>query len=90
MSTIAFVGGGNMARSLIGGLVDAGHPHDAIWVSEPVESQRTALSERFGVNTTESNNEAADVIRAEAPRLDPSGQLGAPDTNRRSCPRRWR
>jgi len=58
MSTIAFVGGGNMARSLIGGLVDAGHPHDAIWVSEPVESQRTALSERFGVNTTESNNEA--------------------------------
>ncbi len=36
---IAFIGGGNMARSLIGGLVAGGHEPDRIWVAEPVGTE---------------------------------------------------
>jgi len=58
MSTIGFVGGGNMAISLIGGLIDAGHPGNSIWVSEPLYPQREALGERFAINITANNIEA--------------------------------
>ena len=39
-SPIAFIGGGNMARSLIGGLIARGTAVDAIRVSEPVDVLR--------------------------------------------------
>jgi pyrroline-5-carboxylate reductase len=48
-STIAFIGGGNMARSLIGGLVARGTPASAIRVAEPVVEVRDALVRDFGV-----------------------------------------
>ncbi|TZF90326.1 pyrroline-5-carboxylate reductase [Cognatilysobacter lacus] len=48
---IAFIGGGNMARSLVGGLVADGRPAASIRVAEPVESLREALSNDFGVQT---------------------------------------
>ncbi|MEO6929829.1 MAG: pyrroline-5-carboxylate reductase, partial [Casimicrobiaceae bacterium] len=48
MSTILFVGGGNMATALIGGIVARGHRADAITVIEPAHSQREALAARFG------------------------------------------
>jgi len=47
---IAFIGGGNMARSLIGGLVARGVPAAAIHVAEPVEALREALAKDFGVS----------------------------------------
>ena len=47
--TIAFIGGGNMARSLVGGLVARGHRPDAIRVAEPVPALREALAADFGV-----------------------------------------
>ena len=47
--TVAFIGGGNMARSLIGGLVARGHARDAIAVADPVEATRDALASDFGV-----------------------------------------
>jgi pyrroline-5-carboxylate reductase len=63
--TIAFIGGGNMARSLIGGLIADGTPADQIRVADPDAGQRETLVERLGVMTTESNSEAitgADVV----------------------------
>jgi len=46
---IAFVGGGNMASALIGGLRRAGRPAASIVVIEPLEAQRRRLAESFGV-----------------------------------------
>ncbi len=48
-STIAFIGGGNMARSLIAGLVRQGHPGNGIHVAEPNQALRDALAADFGV-----------------------------------------
>ena len=62
--TLAFIGGGNMARSLIGGLIAQGLPATQITVSDPVESQRVHLQRDYGVNVT-ANNEiasAAEII----------------------------
>ena len=56
---IAFIGGGNMARSLIGGLIARGMPAPAIHVSEPVETLRDALARDFGVRVFADNAEAA-------------------------------
>jgi pyrroline-5-carboxylate reductase len=47
VSGILFVGGGNMATALIGGIVARGHPANAIAVAEPAAAQREALAARF-------------------------------------------
>ena len=47
--TIAFIGGGNMASALIGGLRRAGRAASDIVVVEPHEAQRTSLEQAFGV-----------------------------------------
>ena len=56
--SIAFIGGGNMARSLIGGLVARGTPASAIRVAEPVAELRAALALDFGVPVFADNAEA--------------------------------
>lgn len=48
-SSIAFIGGGNMAGALIGGLVRTGFAPSRILVVEPFEEQRRKLTEAFGV-----------------------------------------
>jgi pyrroline-5-carboxylate reductase len=57
--TIAFIGGGNMARSLIGGLLRTGTPATSIAVAEPNGEGRAALTADFGVLGFASNIEAA-------------------------------
>jgi pyrroline-5-carboxylate reductase len=57
--TLAFIGGGNMARSLIGGLIAQGLPARQIIVSDPMEAQRQLLATQYGVRVTDSNAEAA-------------------------------
>jgi len=58
-SNIAFIGGGNMARSLVGGLVAAGTPSRTISVSEPQPKLRNSLKEDFGINVHADNISAA-------------------------------
>jgi pyrroline-5-carboxylate reductase len=60
---ISFIGGGNMASSLIGGLIANGHPHEMILVSEPNAEKAAALAARFQIQPVASNEEA--VERAE-------------------------
>jgi pyrroline-5-carboxylate reductase len=47
----AFIGGGNMARSLIGALISAGVDAHSIAVAEPEERPRNALARDFGIAT---------------------------------------
>ena len=46
---IAFIGGGNMASAIIGGLIQQGAPADAFEVVEPFEEARTTLAQSFGI-----------------------------------------
>ena len=62
-SNIAFIGGGNMARSLIGGLVSAGTPSRTISVSEPQLELRNNLQKDFGINVHADNISAATGAR---------------------------
>ena len=48
-ASIAFIGGGNMASALIGGLLRAGRAPAGIAVVEPFEAQRDKLAQQFGV-----------------------------------------
>ncbi|TNE76939.1 MAG: pyrroline-5-carboxylate reductase [Gammaproteobacteria bacterium] len=52
---LTFIGGGNMATSLIGGLVEKGYPANAITVTDPIEESRARLAQQFGVNTSDDN-----------------------------------
>lgn len=53
-SLIAFIGGGNMAGAIMGGLVKAGHSPQSIVVVEPAEAQRDNLLRQYGVRTLPS------------------------------------
>ena len=50
---IAFIGGGNMASALIGGLLAKGHPKGEISVIEVLPEAREKLARQFGVRTVE-------------------------------------
>jgi pyrroline-5-carboxylate reductase len=56
---IAFVGGGQMAGSLIGGLRAAGHPAARLRVAEPDETRAAALRREYGVAVHPSARELA-------------------------------
>ena len=53
---IGFIGGGNMASSLIGGLVSNDYPADKITVADLDADKLRYLNETFGVNTTLDSN----------------------------------
>ena len=55
---IAFIGGGNMAASLIAGLIADGHAPRGLWVAEPDAVRREGLRERFGVQVVADNRDA--------------------------------
>ncbi len=61
---LTFIGGGNMAAAMIGGLVGKGFPGGDIVVAEPVAERRAWLSQQFGVGVEARANQCreADVI----------------------------
>jgi pyrroline-5-carboxylate reductase len=56
--TIAFVGGGHMARSLLAGMLANGVDPTSIRVADPVPALRDALSSDFGVQVFNDNIDA--------------------------------
>lgn len=69
---IAFVGAGNMATSLIGGLLATGHAPDSIMAADPDPAQLTRIG-KLGVRTTQDNvqavADAAVVVLAVKPQV---------------------
>ncbi|MDD1614201.1 MAG: pyrroline-5-carboxylate reductase, partial [Methylococcaceae bacterium] len=62
---IGFIGGGNMASSMISGLIASGHSPQHLWVSDINPDTLKTLAENLNVNTSASNDEiinAVDVI----------------------------
>ncbi len=62
---IAFIGAGNMAASIVGGLTAQGLAPDSITASDPYEESLSRLQQVAAVNTTQNNDEAiagADVV----------------------------
>ncbi len=57
--SITFIGGGNMARSLIAGLIRQGVPAAHIHVAEPVAALRESLAADFGVQVHDNAIDAA-------------------------------
>lgn len=86
--TIAFIGGGNMATSLIGGLQGDNHPGQRTIVVEPDADKRAAMEQRFNVRTqTAAGPELAEAgvwVLAVKPQLLPqvardlAGHVGEP------------
>jgi pyrroline-5-carboxylate reductase len=55
---IGFIGGGNMATSLIGGIASQGDtPVKNLWVFEPNADKAQALAIEFGINVAKDNSE---------------------------------
>ena len=90
---LAFIGGGNMAGALIGGLIKRGVPASHLVVADPSAEQRERLAKSYGVGQTADNAEAvrgAEVVllavkpqqmravaQALAPHLNAPAQQGA-------------
>lgn len=63
--TIAFIGAGNMASAIIGGMLENGYSADNIWVSAPDDDHLQTIRNRFGVSVTTDNRhcaQQADII----------------------------
>ncbi len=59
---IGFIGGGNMASSLISGLIASGHAPELIWVSDINADTRNNLAGSLNVNVTENNDQVINTV----------------------------
>ena len=57
--TLAFIGAGNMSRSIIAGLIQAGYPAERIIAANPSRPKLDELADQFGIRITQNNAEAA-------------------------------
>ena len=63
--TISFIGAGNMASSIIGGLINQGFSGDHIYASDPTTAHLESLQSRYGIHTLSDNHQAilnADIV----------------------------
>ncbi len=78
---IAFIGGGNMASAIIGGLIKQGFPAQNIDVVEPFEEARQKLNQSFGITALPQAgsylNQAALVVWAVKPQIFKEAALAA-------------
>lgn len=86
--SIGFIGGGNMARSLIGGMLAAGHPASRICVADPDPATRERLQQEAGIETHADNQAVVDhcdvvvlavkpqVLKTVATALEPARRPG--------------
>ena len=59
---IAFVGAGNMASSIIGGLLESGHPADLLHAADPLPASLERLRELGPLNLHDSNAAAVEKV----------------------------
>lgn len=59
---IGFIGGGNMASSLISGLIASGHAPEHIWVSDINPETLESLAANLRVNTSSSNEAVVNAV----------------------------
>tara|TARA_R110001592_G_scaffold363043_1_gene679666 strand:- start:150654 stop:151535 length:882 start_codon:yes stop_codon:yes gene_type:complete len=76
---IAFIGAGNMASSIIGGLVESGHPANLISAADPFPASLQRLQEIAAVNVCADN--ATAVAEADVVILAVKPQVMAAATN---------
>lgn len=72
-SQLTFIGAGNMASAIFGGLIDNGYPAEAITATSPDEAMLEQHRARYGIQTTSDNaaavSEADVVILAVKPQI---------------------
>ncbi len=72
-TTIGFIGGGNMATSLINGLIASGHSARQIWVADVDTEKLQSMGSSLGICTASDNlqlvNEAEVVVLAIKPQI---------------------
>lgn len=56
---ITFIGAGNMASSLIGGLIANDYPPERIWATNPSREKLDLLKKLFAIRVTQDNREGA-------------------------------
>lgn len=70
---IAFIGAGNMSKSIIGGLVKQGYPSELIYASNPSSPKLDALKQQFAIQISQSNGYVAEqaqvIVLAVKPQL---------------------
>ncbi len=87
---LGFIGAGNMAGSLIGGLVSDGFAPGNIWVSDVDAAKLKDLESRFGINTSQDNRAVAEraqvIVLAVKPQILQSVATELADTVQRRKP----
>ncbi|MBO1518194.1 pyrroline-5-carboxylate reductase [Oceanisphaera pacifica] len=61
---LAFIGAGNMSRSLISGLIQAGYPAHLIMATNPSISKLEKLAADFGIHISQDNGQALEWAQA--------------------------
>ncbi len=75
-STIAFIGAGNMGRSLAGGLLKSGWDRRHLLLSDPDPAQHRAVEESLGLRVYADNRQAAEQARVLVLAVKPQSMRG--------------